>query len=48
MTGARFSNVEKIEMQELRHALRIDLLTERARGRGTLDPLDESGATRQL
>ncbi len=35
MTGARFSNVEKIEVQEFRHALSMDLLTERPRNLGT-------------
>ncbi len=35
MTGARFSNVEKIEVQEVIHALSMDLLAEMARNLGT-------------
>ncbi len=35
MTGARFSNVEEIEVQEFRHALSMDLLAARAKNLGT-------------
>ncbi len=35
MIGARFSKVQKIEVQELRHALSMDLLAERAGNLGT-------------
>ncbi len=45
MTGARFSNVEKIEVQEFRHALSMDMLAKRARN---FETTEERVQTRQL
>ncbi len=45
MTRARFSNVQKVEVQQLGHALSVYLLAERARSIG---PLGDRVQKRQL
>ncbi len=50
MTGARFSNVKKIEVQELRHALSMDMLTKRSEHLGATlqESVDEAALTESL
>ncbi len=50
MTGARFSNVEKIEVHELIYALSVDLLAKRTTNLGTtgLECADEAALNESL